>query len=130
MELIGARLRYRVDLAARSPGPARGAHTAGLHLELLQCIRKRHWHRGPVIPVVVHRPIQGIHHAEILSTGYGDERTGRCSLIPALGGGFSRLDCSARERDQVGDLPPLQRQLQNSLILHNLTHCRASRVHE
>ena len=105
VKFIRARLRNCVDLAARSSASSGGGAATDLHLELLKRIRKRNRHLRAIIGVVVHRSIEGIHHSELESPGYGNEisRSARAANKASRHGTARSLCSRARKRDEVSD---------------------------
>ena len=103
-----------------------GGHAASLHLEFLQRIRKGHLHAHAGNKIDMSGAIQTIVHAVAQSACDRDVIHAREILRERR----IRHDGAAGQRDQIGHLASVERQLQNSRILDNLAHTGASRFHQ
>jgi hypothetical protein len=123
VELVRARFGDGVHRRARVHAVGRG-RAARRDAELLQRIGKRKRHAARVLDVVVKRAVQHVHDTEIEPARDGDVHP----TLEAAAVRASRLNRRARERDEVGDLAPLKRQLDDPLLLHDLANAGASHV--
>jgi hypothetical protein len=124
VELIRSRLGDRVDRAARLHAVGRREAARG-DFDLLQCVGKRQRKVGPVVRVVVHGAVERVGQRERLSARDRDSRAARHALVAR----YADLSGPAAQRNQVGDLPAVQRQLENSRVLDHLAHARTARLH-
>jgi hypothetical protein len=122
VEIIGARLRHRVDRPSRVLSVL-SRHGAGFHFEFLQRIRK--WKRQIQIVerIVMSASIQQVHQAVIQPTGDGNGLRG---IIPVRRLRASS-DSRARENNQFDGLPAIERQFEHSRVIGHLADAGVSR---
>src|SRR5438876_4207302 len=102
------------------------SHTAGLDLQFLKRIGKRHLHAGSADEVDMPCAIERVFHAETQSTCRRNViRSGEIFWHGNIG-----LNRGAGKRDQVCHVSSVERQLEDSRILDNLADARASRLYE
>ena len=103
MKRIGAGLDHAIHSGAGMHS-IRGVLRAGGEPEFLQCIGKRKRHACAVVVVDVRRPVQRILDAITVTAGDGYIHAG--SRVSSTG---ARLNGHPRKRDEVGDVPAVQR---------------------
>ncbi len=125
VQAVGARLHDRIDRRGRVHAVVRG-QAARRDAELLQRVRERKRQVGVVVGVVVHRTVKGVPDAAAEAAGDGN----RDALGDPELGDPAGVDGRAGERDEVGDLAPLQRQLDDPFLLDDLADAGAAHVNQ
>ena len=105
-EPVGARLGHGVDRRRRLEAVLRG-EAARRDAELLEGIRERQREVHVLLRVVVRRAVERVPDAGLEAAGHRDLHTAR----QHAGCRRTGLHRSPREHEQVGDLTPLERQL-------------------
>ena len=128
MDLVRTRLRDRIH-HARGVLAVLCRPRAGLDLELLQGIRKRHRQTHVVVRIVVGCSVEQVYQAVTRSTGHGNRG---CRIIPDSGivGVNTTLVRDSRKQYQLGDLPAIEGQFQHTDVIDHLTDGRGPRFNQ
>ena len=106
-----------------------GRQSTGFDLELLQSIWKGKRQIQIVIGIVVVGSVQAIREPGLHSTG-DLNNDGRIVSTAWIQRALRRRGCHSRQQDQLGDLSPIQRQLQHASVVDHLADARVACFHE
>ena len=99
---------------------------AGLHADFLHRIGKRQRQVDAVVPVVVHRTVEEVLHAELLTAR--DRDAAALSQAPARG--IAGIDGTASQDDERGDVAALERQRLDGLVVDDCADRGVARLDE
>jgi hypothetical protein len=127
VKLIRAGLDHSVD---RGPGvhAVLGGQSAGLHLEFLQRIGERQRQVEVVVRIIMHRPIEHVRGSERCSARDGKSFAAGLSL-PGPAGRQAGLDDRSGQYHEIGGIPPIQRELEDALVINYRSDAGGLRFH-